>query len=86
MLASFPTIVVDDAAPAPSKRRRVEPRTLESLVDDEIVAPSRGEHKAEPHPICAGIKPPLRICDDTIVCFGMVGPSLLDSIVFAYAP
>ncbi|KAH7371973.1 SNF2 family N-terminal domain-containing protein [Pyrenochaeta sp. MPI-SDFR-AT-0127] len=71
MLASFPTIAVNDAAPAPSKRRRLQPRRLGSLVDDKMAAPS-GENEAEPHPACASVKPPQQICDDAIVCFGMV--------------
>ena len=78
MLAQVPTIVVEDATLAPSKRPRLESRTTDSLVNAEVNTVSRleieGELEGEPHWVCSGAKSPRQICDDTIVCFGMVGP------------
>jgi hypothetical protein len=81
MLAQVPSIVVEDAALAPPKRRRLEPRALDNLVDAEATTHSRLEPAAESQAVCPGTKTPQQICDDSLICFGMVGLLLLDSVV-----
>ena len=81
MLAPAPAIVVENAVRdafwddtlAPSKRRRLEPL---GDIANEVNAPWLLGPPAEPPTICGS----------TIVCFGMVGLSLLDGILSAHAP
>lgn len=74
MLAPAPTTVVENAVQdafwdgtlAPSKRRRLEP--LDNVLGAQVNTSWCFEPAAEPSAMCG----------DTIVCFGMVGRSLLD--------
>lgn len=78
------TAIEDDALPT-SKRRRLEPPNPACLVDHNVTPPSRLAPEAEAYPIPSGVNVYREIPEDTVVCFGMVGPSLLDNILFAYA-
>ncbi|KAF2678068.1 hypothetical protein K458DRAFT_464309 [Lentithecium fluviatile CBS 122367] len=72
MRAPVPSTVVGDAVLAPSKRRRL---TTSSALEPE----------AEPPATCTGTQSPRQICDNTIVCFGMVAtiaPSCAQEPVF----
>ncbi len=69
-------IVVEDAGPPPPKRRLVEADYFtDSYVSSRAI-------EAEPHLAFSDNEAHLDICEDTVICFGMVGqPSLNQHLV-----
>lgn len=72
MLKCFPKIVIDDSADPATKRPRLEaPRTEGITTDGTCNVPqyeSSGQMTATPS-TCANTE---AICEDTLVCYGMV--------------
>jgi hypothetical protein len=84
MLTYLPEIVIDDLAAPASKRRRLnyphaEGVAIESACNASDCVPSA---RTTPTPsICATVE---EICDNTLVCYGMVRHILLSLMIYAY--
>jgi hypothetical protein len=84
MLTYLPEIVIDDLAAPASKRRRLNYPHAEGVAIESACNASDCISSARTTPtqsICATVE---EICDNTLVCYGMVRHTLLSLMIYAY--